>query len=846
MRRAVWLWAAAGALCWAQGQPKVTGYVLDPSGASVAGAMVRLECEGQPALSAITGVDGYFAVGTRRSVRSCQLEVRHRDFQPVRMPAEGVVGPLRIRLDLARLHQQVRVEEEPARVSVDPGRNVDTIEVDASLLESLPVMDLDVLGTVSQFLDQGAIGTSGYSLVVDGVETTDLGVSPSAIQEVKINTNPYSAEFYRPGRGRIEVTTTRAAAAVRGTFNVVVRDHRLDARNAFAVTRPPEHRRIYEGHVTGPLSRDGGTAFLLTAEYEQDDEWPLIYAQTPSGPVAGQIRQPDREKEFSFGIDHRVSDSQSISVRYEYERESALNLGAGGFDLPETAADEYDREHDIVLNHRAVIRGKVLSEMRVRLQSEGERTVSRTRGLPRIVVHDAFSAGGAQEDRFGKEYGAEFHEVLSWNRGKHYLRAGAAIRDLSRRSYRDLTERDGTFYFSSLEDYAAGKPYAFVRQQGDGGVAFWNGEAAGFVQDDWRPRTSVSLGLGLRYEYFRWPGGAGNLAPRFSVAYAPGQKRSTVVRAGAGLFYDDLGSSAPRDSLLFDGKRLRRFLVTEPGYPDPAARAGGIAEIPSSIVRLAQDLRAPVLLNYSAGIERQLWRKTTLAVTYTGAQGRRLFRSRDLNAPRPPEYERPDATVGVLRQIESAARSASHALEVAFRGNLTRVFQGGILYTFGRAMNDTGGADWLPADSYDLGGEWARADHDRRHRFRTFGRVRFTKLFELGLILSAESGRPYSITTGRDDNRDGRATDRPAGVRRNSGDGPGGLTLDLRWSREFRLPFRRGAETRPELRLAVDAFNVLNRVNYTRVVGNLSSPFFGEPVAAGSARRLQLSLQFKF
>jgi len=83
------------------------------------------------------------------------------------------------------------------------------------------------------------------------------------------------------------------------------------------------------------------------------------------------------------------------------------------------------------------------------------------------------------------------------------------------------------------------------------------------------------------------------------------------------------------------------------------------------------------------------------------------------------------------------------------------------------------------------------------------------------------------------------------GVRRNSLQGPGYADLDLRWSRNFYfVPSKR--DKGPAATIAVDAFNVVNRVNYTGFVGNLSSPFFGKAVAAQPPRRLQLGLRFRF
>jgi hypothetical protein len=124
-----------------------------------------------------------------------------------------------------------------------------------------------------------------------------------------------------------------------------------------------------------------------------------------------------------------------------------------------------------------------------------------------------------------------------------------------------------------------------------------------------------------------------------------------------------------------------------------------------------------------------------------------------------------------------------------------------------------------------------------------YGTLNAGKLFRFGVVLSANSGKPYSVTTGRDGNHDGVANDRPPGVPRNSRTGTGAATLDLRWSREFPLS---GGKHGPRLLTAVDAFNLFNRVNYASFSGNLSSPLFGRPVSAAAARQMQVSVTVKF
>jgi len=199
----------------------------------------------------------------------------------------------------------------------------------------------------------------------------------------------------------------------------------------------------------------------------------------------------------------------------------------------------------------------------------------------------------------------------------------------------------------------------------------------------------------------------------------------------------------------------------------------------------------------------------------------------------------------MFREIQSAGRLASHVVDFTLRGSITSQFKGTVQYANGSAWNNSNGINALPANSRDLTGEWSRAPFDVRQRLNLIGVVRPEKLLSLGVRLSWSTATPYTLTTGRDDNHDGVASDRPAGVPRNSASGYGTVTLDLRWSKEFPL-MRSGKGEAPSLGLAVDAFNILNHVNFNSPVGNLSSPFFGQPVASKPARRLQMALEIKF
>src|SRR5262249_16466969 len=153
---------------------------------------------------------------------------------------------------------------------------------------------------------------------------------------------------------------------------------------------------------------------------------------------------------------------------------------------------------------------------------------------------------------------------------------------------------------------------------------------------------------------------------------------------------------------------------------------------------------SPYTLQFSMGAERQLAKSLTLTANYINTHGIKLFRPRDINAPLPPYLRRLDPTVGILRELESAGRSETHALELLLPGKITPFFNGTIQYTLGRAYNNTGGINSRLSNNYDLTGEWARADFDERHRFNVLGAFKAGDWFNLGMMVSLTSGRPYS------------------------------------------------------------------------------------------------------
>ena len=173
-------------------------------------------------------------------------------------------APVRLTLSLAGFRQEVTVNTQTREVGAGATTNADAVSVDQDMLERLPVLDQDVVASAARFLDAGVLGNGGVTLVVDGVAVNALRVSASAVQQIKVNQDPYSAEVFAPrSRAGVEILTKPASAQFHGQGDLLWRNAALDARNAFAPEKPTDRKHIVEGAFGGPAGHGGKVSFHL-------------------------------------------------------------------------------------------------------------------------------------------------------------------------------------------------------------------------------------------------------------------------------------------------------------------------------------------------------------------------------------------------------------------------------------------------------------------------------------------------------------------------------------------------------------------------------------------------------
>ncbi|MGC1362448.1 MAG: carboxypeptidase regulatory-like domain-containing protein [Silvibacterium sp.] len=853
----------------AAGPAAISGTVTDTTGAVIPGAHVALTtAAGATVAQATTDATGGFRLAPT-AAGSYSLIVSLAGFQPLTeavTAGTAPAAPLSIALSVATSVQQVTVSAASSIDLTDPANNGDTSVMTSSDLKDLPIFDNDFVTAMGSFLDAGDSGTAGSGLMVDGVEANRAMVSPSAVQEVMINQDAYSAQYYRPGRGQIDIITKQAATAFHGEFNFLFRDSGMNAQQKFSPSKPFEQRRIYEGDLTGPVLHSKNTMFLFSFNRQEEDLDAVVnatVAPTPDNPMGiynVNVPAPTRDTEFSLKVGHQISDKQNASVMYAFQDATNRNEGVGNQTLPEAGYNTEAREDDLVLHDNYIVSATKLNEAAIVLERSYD-PISDVQEGPQINVNGNYVGGSAQNDQVATEYNLRANEMMTWTVGPHTLKFGINLPHFSRRVFEDNTDRDGSYTFSpdyapdgtvittAIQNQQAGNPSGYSLKQGQSRFVYRQDEVGGFVQDQIKLKPWFSVTPGLRYDWQNFlSSDVNNFSPRVSFAWVWDQASQLVLRGGGGVYYDRTGSGPLLDLARYGSAKLRLLQVSANQQPlcYPVSECLDVNGLPPTLDVLAPNIRTPYSIQYGLSLDRSVGEKGTVSIGGRMNRGVDLYRSVDINAPLPPDYaERPDAAVSQERQIQSEGTQIGSALDVNYRGRFNKRFTGFAWYTWSHYANNTDGFWWFPENQQDPNAEWGPASWQERNHFGFYGAINPKHLLNLGVGVFANSGKPYSILTGDDNYGTNLFNARPDGVARNSEIGPDYADLDLRWGYDFKLHAKETDES-PTIGLSVASFDVLNHANGSYVDNTEGSPDFGQVTSAEPPRRMQLGMRFGF
>jgi outer membrane receptor protein involved in Fe transport len=866
--------------------PVIRGTVNDPSGAIVPNAEVDL-VDGKGAIAATLHSDGEGNFQFNAPANGdYTLVVSEAGFDTVKAvvklnasSTKGVLGApmLHIVLPISTMSTTINVSAGSNVDLTAPDANADTSVMSQSELKSLPIFDNDYSTAMSAFLDSGVAGTGGSGLLVDGVEANRSTVSASAVQEIRINQDPYAAQYYWPGRGQMEIITRSAADHYHGQFNFLFRDSAMNAQNALAATKPFEQRRVYEGHVTGPIPHAKNSGFLISfnrAEEDLDSVVVATLAPTPSDPSGifqANVPAPTRDTEFSTRASHQFGDKHSAYAQYAYKDWTAQNQGVGGQILASGGyANDY-REDDVIFHVDSTLSPVLLNQLSVVLERARGQNVNAVEA-PQVNVSGDFIGGSAQNDSISSEYNFRLNNTVTWTYGRHTVKAGANVPHLSRRVLDDNTNGLGTYTYaptlasdgvtilaSALENYTNNLPAGFTENSGVSRFVYHQQEAGIFLQDQWKINDRFSLTPGIRYDWQNFLAQDRlSFSPRLSFAWVLDPDKKMVVRGGGGVYYDRFGGGPLADLARYqpraDGQPLRRAITVS---LDPANEpAGGcaiitncvsLADAPANLAELQPNAKVPYQIQYGASIERGFGKSAEATVSTYEIRGDDRFRSIDINAPTLASgyTVRPDPAYGRIRQMQPEGNFVASGLDISFRGELNKYFSGFGRYTWSRIESNQEGITWFPQNQLDPKEEWSNSGWDRRNRLGMYAIFNHESVANLAVGIFANSGSPWTVLTGADPYGDDLFNARPEGVGRNTENLPGYVDLDLRWGHDFHLTQSKDEES-PKLGFSAGAFNVLNHENGTAVDQVESSTSFGRVTAVAPPRRIQLAMRFEF
>lgn len=855
----------------------VRGVVSDPSGAIIPGAEIDLTNSTTGVLIAKfqSAADGNFVL-TAPHTGKYTLVVSEAGFgtvlTPVTIGAQTAKTPMHIVLKVGSVATNVQVNASTSVDLTSTEENRDSSVMTASDLKSLPIFDNDYVSAMGAFLDSDTSSTGGSGLMVDGVEANRATVSASAVQEVRINEDPYSARYYYPGRGQMEIITKQSADHYHGEANFYFRDNALNAQNALAPSKPFEQRRIYEGHVTGPIPRAHSSSFLATFNRAEEDLDQVVSATiepttgNPSGAFSANVPAPTRDTEFSIRGGHQYENNDSIYAQYSYQDWTGKNQGVGGQTLAASGYNSEYHEDDTVVHANMILSATMLNQASL----VGEHWSSRNKNTaeaPHVGVSGDFSGGSAQADSFSSEYNARLSDIMTWTRGNHLVMYGINIPHMSRRAFDDHTNEQGSYTFSptvdtsgnvtqtALQNYTNNLPSEFTQNTGVDHFIYHQQELGAFVQDHYKVNGRLAITPGLRYDWENFLATRRlGFSPRLSFAYVLDAKSKTILRGGGGIYYDRFGGGPLLDLERY-GNGARRSVVvslnpaTEPVggcYPISNPGCPSVSAQPPSIVELEPHARIPYQMQYGFSVERALGERATGTISVYSVRGIHMFRSVDLNAPTAASgyTTRPNPAYARIRQMQSEGFFENNAVDISYRGRWNKYFTGFGRYTWSHDESNDGGIGWFPENQQEPQ-EWANSGYDRRQRMSMYAIFNSKSLYNIAAGIFANSGAPWTILTGTDPYGDGLYNARPAGVGRNSQNYPAYVDFDLRWNHDFAIT-KNKADDAPHLGFSAGAFNMLNHPNAAGIDPVITSPTYGQETAVAPARRVQLAMRYEF
>jgi len=774
------------------------GQVTDPSGAAVAQVTVIATGPVGQTRAAQVNKDGSYEI-QGLTAGSYKIEALAKGFAPFEEPSvtvvAGKVQKLDIGLKIQEQMQQVNVSGQAAAVGVAPENNASSIVISGKDLDALSD-DPDELQQELTALAGPSAGPSGGQIYIDGFTGGQLPPK-EAILEVRINQNPFSAEYDKLGYGRIEITTKPGFSQFHGNVMADGNASAFNARSPFAVNEPPYHTDFFNGTIGGPITKKASffvDGFRRNIQNNSVISAVVLSPTLQQEPFSSVVINPLARTNISPRFDYQVSENNVLSVRYQFYEDIQDNEGIQSFSLPTQAYNTRDLEHSISISDTQVLSSRTVNQTRFRFEHDND-LQNPASALPAVNVLGAFTGGGNfQQKSRSLDRNYELQNLTTMALGKHQVIFGGRLR-VDQVSSSTSQNFNGTYTFGSIADYQAaetaleacpapcptGVPGAtqFSITVGNPLAKINYFDLGLYVEDTWRIRPNISLSAGLRTESQNHISDHLDWAPRLGLAWGLGKGRTpkTVLRAGSGIFYDRFQDQQILEAERLNGINEQQYVVTNPTFfPYVTVPKGVAASLPTSY-QIAPDLRASYTIQSAIGLERQINKSITGSVTYINSHGLHQYLTNNINAPYDFTSCPPGVTIdcgpltgtypygvdrGYLYQYESGGLYNENQLVTNFNIRASAKLNAFGFYTLSYADANTGGVGYIPMNPYDLAEDYGPASFIARHQAFLGGSYTLPKGFQVSPFLMASSGRPFNITLGEDVYGTGQFNARPA------------------------------------------------------------------------------------
>src|ERR1043166_9133792 len=334
------------------------GTVTDVFGGVIVGASVVATDANGVSKTATTSAEGSFTLsGLAPGKYDVKVSAQgFANFENSEVQVTGAAQKFDVTLKVTIEQQKVTVSSDATGVNTEPDSNVGAIVLKGTDLESLPD-DPDDLAAALQALAGPAAGPNGGQIYIDGFTGGRLPPLAS-IREIRINSNPYSAEYDRPGFGRIEILTKPGTDRFRGQVSFNFNNQALNSRNPFAPTRAPYMSRNFSGNVSGPITKKKASFFVDFEKRDIDDQAVINATVLDQSfnivPLSQTVAIPNRRTEFSPRIDYQLNANNTLVARYEYEHSRGIS-GVGGYNLDSRRYNTFSTQQTARLTETAII-----------------------------------------------------------------------------------------------------------------------------------------------------------------------------------------------------------------------------------------------------------------------------------------------------------------------------------------------------------------------------------------------------------------------------------------------------------------------------------------------------------